>query len=346
MWHLFKDGDEWKAEKVIEVEGKEQKGWDFPVPGLISDLVVSLDDRWLYFSNWLHGDVRQYDIRDPAKPKLTGQVWVGGVIGKAPKIRGKQPPGGPQMLQLSLDGKRLYVTDSLVSSWDNQFYPNIARQGSLMLRLDADTEKGGLALNDQFCLDFGNEPDGPPARTRCAFRWAIRRPTCGLEPLARQAVRTADSEHNRPFAALWCGPLDAARGRHLIKRNHSLPAEYRSHDCPHSFRPQPDRLSAHRRRPHGAVQLAVRPAARRAVPAADRRYRRRAERGRGPAADPRRLQVAGPRLGRRPHRRRPRQPRPVRLVFPVAAAGPLSGGGERAARQGAGLSRLRHAPKN
>lgn len=156
MWHTFKDGDEWKAEPVIEVEGVEQKGWDFPVPGLISDLVVSLDDRWLYFSNWLHGDVRQYDISNPSKPKLTGQVWVGGVIGKAPK----NARGGPQMLQLSLDGKRLYVTDSLISSWDNQFYPNIAKQGSLLLQIDADTEKGGLKLNEKFAVDFGKEPDG------------------------------------------------------------------------------------------------------------------------------------------------------------------------------------------
>jgi selenium-binding protein 1 len=161
MWHLFKDGAEWKAEKVIEVAGQELKGWDFPVPGLISDLVVSLDDRWLYFSNWLHGDVRQYDIRDPAKPKLTGQLWLGGILEKAPKIHGQQSTGGPQMLQLSLDGKRLYVTDSLYSSWDNQFYPNIAKHGSLMLCVDADTEKGGLKLNDQFFLDFGKEPEGP-----------------------------------------------------------------------------------------------------------------------------------------------------------------------------------------
>jgi selenium-binding protein 1 len=161
MWHFFKDGDEWKAEKVIEVEGRELKGWDFPVPGLISDLVVSLDDRWLYFSNWLHGDVRQYDIRDPSKPKLTGQVWVGGLIGKAATFRGMPSRGGPQMLQLSLDGKRLYVTDSLFSSWDNQFYPSIARHGSLMLQLDADTERGGLKLNERFLVDFGKEPGGP-----------------------------------------------------------------------------------------------------------------------------------------------------------------------------------------
>jgi selenium-binding protein 1 len=160
MWHFFKDADEWKAEKVIEVPSID-KGYPSPVPGLISDLVVSLDDRWLYFSNWLQGDVRQYDISDPAKPKLTGQVWVGGVIGKAPKFGEIPARGGPQMLQLSLDGKRLYVTDSLVSSWDNQFYPSIAKNGSLMLQLDADTDKGGLKLNERFLVDFGKEPDGP-----------------------------------------------------------------------------------------------------------------------------------------------------------------------------------------
>jgi selenium-binding protein 1 len=161
MWHVFKDGEEWKAEPVIEIEAKEVKGIDFPVPGLMSDLVVSLDDRWLYFSNWLHGDVRQYDISNPSKPKLTGQVWVGGLLGKAPKIRDTQARGGPQMLQLSLDGKRLYVTDSLFSSWDNQFYPNLGKQGSLLLQLDADTEKGGLKLNERFLVDFGKEPNGP-----------------------------------------------------------------------------------------------------------------------------------------------------------------------------------------
>jgi methanethiol oxidase len=161
MWHFFKDGDEWKAEKVIEVEGQEKEGWDFPVPGLLSDLVLSLDDRWLYFANWFHGDVRQYDVSNPSKPKLTGQAWLGGLLGKSPKFRDTVPNGGPQMLQLSLDGRRLYVTDSLVSGWDNQFYPNIAKNGSLMLQLDADTEKGGLTLNDRFLVDFGKEPEGP-----------------------------------------------------------------------------------------------------------------------------------------------------------------------------------------
>ena len=45
--------------------------------GLITDLVLSMDDRFLYFSNWLHGDLRQYDVSDPENPKLTGNFgWA------------------------------------------------------------------------------------------------------------------------------------------------------------------------------------------------------------------------------------------------------------------------------
>jgi selenium-binding protein 1 len=131
------------------------------VPGLITDLVLSLDDRWLYFSNWLHGDLRQYDVSDPAKPKLTGQVWLGGVLGRSGKLRGNDFVGGPQMLQLSLDGQRLYVTSSLYSKWDDQFYPDIAKKGSYLLQIDCDTAKGGLKLSERFYVDFGKEPGGP-----------------------------------------------------------------------------------------------------------------------------------------------------------------------------------------
>jgi selenium-binding protein 1 len=161
IWHWFKDGDTWKAEKMIEVPAQDVKGWDFPVPGLITDLVLSLDDRWLYFSDWLHGDLRQYDVRDPSRPRLTGQVWLGGVLGRSAEMGGKKLTGGPQMLQLSLDGRRLYVTNSLFSSWDNQFYPEIGKNGSYLVQIDCDTEGGGMTLNRRLFVDFGKEPDGP-----------------------------------------------------------------------------------------------------------------------------------------------------------------------------------------
>ena len=42
-------------------------------------------------------------------------------------VKGRRIEGGPQMLQLSLDGKRLYVCSSLLSVWDQQFYPDLPR---------------------------------------------------------------------------------------------------------------------------------------------------------------------------------------------------------------------------
>ncbi len=146
----YRDGDQWKTRKIIQVEPRDVAGWPFPVPGLITDLVVSMDDRFVYFSNWLHGDLRQYDISDPANPKLTGQLWLGGVTGHAPQST-RQLDGGPQMLQLSMDGRRLYVTNSLYSTWDNQFYPNMK---SWMLKIDCHPS-GGMTLDERFYTDFG-----------------------------------------------------------------------------------------------------------------------------------------------------------------------------------------------
>ena len=50
--------------------------WLLLLPGLVTFILISLDDRYLYFSNWLHGDVRQYDITDRRNPKLVGQVCI------------------------------------------------------------------------------------------------------------------------------------------------------------------------------------------------------------------------------------------------------------------------------
>ena len=156
MWRLHRDNGSWAAEPAIAVESVELEGWPFPVPGLITDLVVSMDDRFLYFSNWLHGDLRQYDISDPANPRLTGQLWLGGVLGK-PSDAGRELNGGPQMLQLSFDGRRLYVTNSLYSTWDNQFYPELR---SWLLRVNCNPN-GGMEVDRDFFVDFSDRPGGP-----------------------------------------------------------------------------------------------------------------------------------------------------------------------------------------
>lgn len=180
MVRFFKTQDgSWSHEVAISVKPLKVQNWILPeMPGLITDFLLSLDDRFLYFVNWLHGDIRQYNIEDPKNPVLAGQVWVGGLLQKGspvvaitedgnawqsdvPEIQGNKLRGGPQMIQLSLDGKRIYVTNSLFSAWDKQFYPELIEKGSHMLQIDVDTEKGGLKINPNFFVDFGAEPNGP-----------------------------------------------------------------------------------------------------------------------------------------------------------------------------------------
>ena len=162
IFHWYKDqGGELHIEKVIDVESIDVESFPVPMPGLITDILISMDDQYLYFSNWLHGDLRQYDISDPSNPRLTGQVWVGGLLGKAPEVNGLEINGAPQMIQLSLDGKRLFVTTSLFSTWDNQFYPKMKENGGQLLIVDCDVENGGMAIRDDFAIDFGQEPHGP-----------------------------------------------------------------------------------------------------------------------------------------------------------------------------------------
>jgi len=182
MFRIFKtEKGDWAAEKVIDVPSKKVEGWILPeMPGVMTDIIISMDDRYLYFSNWLHGDIRQYDITDTRNPRLTGQIFLGGSILREGSVRvvedtelsvqpqtryvkggTKKIEGAPQMLQLSLDGKRLYVTTSLFAPWDKQFYPEMCNKGSMMFVINVDTENGGMQMNNDFCVDFGDEPEGP-----------------------------------------------------------------------------------------------------------------------------------------------------------------------------------------
>lgn len=174
---FYKDGNgEWQTKTVIGVPPKAVTGWALPyMPALITDIILSMDDRFLYFSDWLHGDIRQYNIEDPLNPRLVGQIFVGGSIRddgavtlndgearpKIPTARGSRLRGGPQMIQLSLDGTRLYCTTSLLSPWDKQFYPEMHDKGSQLMQINVNVKEGGLTLNDAFLVDFGQEPGGP-----------------------------------------------------------------------------------------------------------------------------------------------------------------------------------------
>ena len=154
------DNGSWAAEKVIDVANEPLEGWPLPggVPGLITDLVLTLDDRDLFLSNWLHGDLRHYDVSDPTNPQLRSQTWLGGLLGRDgghPRADGPLS-GGPQMLQSSLDGQRVYVSNSLYSTWDNQFYPELR---GWLTKLERQPD-GSFALDPSFFVDFHEQTGG------------------------------------------------------------------------------------------------------------------------------------------------------------------------------------------
>jgi selenium-binding protein 1 len=75
-----------------------QDGLQLPV-----DMLPSFGDKYLYVSNWFGNTVQQFDITDPFHPVLKATVSV----------------PHPNMLRLSHDNRRLYVTNSLLTPWDN-----------------------------------------------------------------------------------------------------------------------------------------------------------------------------------------------------------------------------------
>ncbi|APR86371.1 Hypothetical protein A7982_11720 [Minicystis rosea] len=161
LWHRTPEG-KWAIRKIIEIPAEPADVEKLPpalkpfkaVPPLVTDINLSLDDRFLYVSCWGTGDLRQYDVSDPFNPKLTGTIRLGGIVSRAAHPKSGPLTGAPQMVEVSRDGKRIYFTSSLYASWDEQFYPEPEPVTGWMAKVNAHPE-GGLSIDPSFFVDFG-----------------------------------------------------------------------------------------------------------------------------------------------------------------------------------------------
>ncbi len=165
MWHREGGNGKgsWNIRKVIEIPAEPAPAEQLPpllkgfgaVPPFVTDINLSLDDRFLYVSCWGTGEMKQYDVSDPFNPVETGSVKLGGMVRRqAHPLRPDKPlSGGPQMVELSRDGKRVYLTNSLYRTWDDQFYPAGIR--GWMAKLDV-RSTGGIELDNDLFLEFDN----------------------------------------------------------------------------------------------------------------------------------------------------------------------------------------------
>jgi len=162
VWTWYQENGRWKVKKTIEIPAQAADPDRLPdplkgfkaVPPLVTDIDLDLNDRYLYVSCWGTGEMHQYDVSDPFAPKLTGKVEIGGITRRTAHPKSMGPLlGGPQMVEISRDAKRVYFTNSLYSVIDDQFYPD--KMGGWMAKLDVGKD-GGITFDENFFVDFGD----------------------------------------------------------------------------------------------------------------------------------------------------------------------------------------------
>ena len=158
-WHRGDQDGSWVADKVITIPAEPTDPDLLPpalkpfgaVPPLVTDINLTVDDQRLYVSCWGTGELKQYDVSNPAQPREVGSVRLGGIAARAahPAVPDQRLAGGPQMVEVSRDGRRVYLTNSLYGAWDDQFDPDGV--GAWLAKIDADPA-GGLALDPALFL--------------------------------------------------------------------------------------------------------------------------------------------------------------------------------------------------
>jgi selenium-binding protein 1 len=104
---------------------------------LPADLRQSPDDKYLYVSCFVSNEIQQWDVSDLKSPRLVSKV---------------EPGEQPNMMHVTGDGKRMYVTNSLLSTMDrsNDFWVKL-------IRIDSD----GMRLDPRLKVDLTKLPTGP-----------------------------------------------------------------------------------------------------------------------------------------------------------------------------------------
>jgi methanethiol oxidase len=97
LWLVRQNANgEWQAQAVADI-GDPSK---IPLP---VDISISADAKGLWVNTFMDGKTRHFDLSDPAKP-----------VQDYEKVTGKQV----NMISQSWDGKRVYVSSSLLAHWD------------------------------------------------------------------------------------------------------------------------------------------------------------------------------------------------------------------------------------
>jgi selenium-binding protein 1 len=125
LWLIRQDtGGEWQAKEVATI-GDPAK---IPLP---VDISITADGKGLWVNTFMDGTTRYFDLSNPEQPKETFAMHTGRQV---------------NMVSQSWDGKRIYITSSLLANWDKKGEDN----EQVLRAYDWD----GKTLTQRFEVDF------------------------------------------------------------------------------------------------------------------------------------------------------------------------------------------------
>ena len=161
IWTWWREGGKFHIEKTATIPPEPAPKEQLPpllqgfgaVPPLVTDIDLSMDDKFLYVACWGTGDMRQYDVREPRKPKLAAR-YTSAASRAARRIR------TVRLLAAAADGRdqprrQAGVLDQLALLDVGQSVLSRRRTGrQVMANAKPD---GGLELAKDYWVNF---PDG------------------------------------------------------------------------------------------------------------------------------------------------------------------------------------------
>jgi selenium-binding protein 1 len=118
------DKGEWQAKEVATI-GDPAK---IPLP---VDISITADGKGLWVNTFMDGMTRYFDLSNPEAPKQTYEKHTGSQV---------------NMVSQSWDGKRVYITTSLLANWDKKGADD--QQFLKLFHWD------GKELKEQWAIDF------------------------------------------------------------------------------------------------------------------------------------------------------------------------------------------------
>ena len=146
------EGGRWSAREVATIGNPAQ----VPLP---VDISITADGKGLWVNTFMDGVTHYFDLTDPEHAKETYQKHTGSQV---------------NMISQSWDGKRLYITSSLLTHWDKKGADN--EQFLRAFHWD------GHALTPAFEVDFTKEKLGRPHHMKFSAKGGQSRALAALAP--------------------------------------------------------------------------------------------------------------------------------------------------------------------